>query len=112
MTNPAPAPVPVVHAPHRPLTDYYETEQDRRAYLRKIFDDTAPDYDRIESMLAWGTGSKYRHDALVRSNFERFFTPAMAALILKPHEEGQKPRGWRRPPPRKAPRRRGGGPAT
>lgn len=69
MTNPDPA--AVVHAPHRPLTDYYATEQDRQAYLRKIFDDTAPDYDRIESMLAWGTGSRYRHDALVRAGLKQ-----------------------------------------
>jgi demethylmenaquinone methyltransferase/2-methoxy-6-polyprenyl-1,4-benzoquinol methylase len=65
-----PEPAPVAHAPHRPLTDYYQTEQDRQAYLRKIFDDTAPDYDRIESMLAWGTGSRYRRDALVRAGLK------------------------------------------
>ncbi len=64
-------PASVVHAPHRPLTDYYQSEQDRQAYLRKIFDDTAPDYDRIESMLAWGTGSRYRRDALVRAGLQR-----------------------------------------
>lgn len=58
---------PPVHAPHVPLTDYYRTEQDRQAYLRQIFDDTAPDYDRIESMLAWGTGSRYRREALERA---------------------------------------------
>lgn len=68
MTTPPVA--PVAHAPHRPLTDYYQTEQDRQAYLRKIFDETAPDYDRIESMLAWGTGSKYRRDALVRGGLK------------------------------------------
>jgi demethylmenaquinone methyltransferase/2-methoxy-6-polyprenyl-1,4-benzoquinol methylase len=65
-----PEPAAVVHAPHRPLTDYYQTEQDRQAYLRKIFDDTAADYDRIESMLAWGTGSRYRRDALVRAGLK------------------------------------------
>jgi len=59
-----------VHAPHVPLTDYYQTEQDRQAYLRQIFDNTAPDYDRIESMLAWGTGSRYRRDALVRAGLK------------------------------------------
>ena len=63
--EPAPA-----HAPHVPLTDYYKTEQDRQAYLRNIFDNTAPDYDRIESMLAWGTGSRYRKDALVRGGLK------------------------------------------
>ncbi len=58
---------PPVQAPHVPLTEYYQTEQDRQAYLRQIFDNTAPDYDRIESMLAWGTGSRYRREALVRA---------------------------------------------
>ena len=61
-----PAAAPAVRAPHGPLTDYYRTEQDRQAYLRKIFDDTAADYERIEAMLAWGTGSRYRRAALVR----------------------------------------------
>jgi demethylmenaquinone methyltransferase / 2-methoxy-6-polyprenyl-1,4-benzoquinol methylase len=58
------------HAPHVPLTDYYKTEQDRQAYLRQIFDNTAPDYDRIESMLAWGTGSRYRKEALIRGGLK------------------------------------------
>ena len=56
-----------LHAPHPPLTDYYPTEADRQAYLRKIFDDTAADYDRIESYLAWGTGPWYRRQALERA---------------------------------------------
>lgn len=60
----------VVHAPHVPLTDYYKTEQDRQAYLRQIFDNTAADYDRIEFMLAWGTGPGYRRDALVRAGLK------------------------------------------
>ncbi len=59
-----------MHAPHAPLTDYYRTEQDRRAYLRHIFDNTAGDYDRIEAMLAWGTGSRYRRDALIRGGLQ------------------------------------------
>ncbi|MBA3594943.1 MAG: class I SAM-dependent methyltransferase [Polaromonas sp.] len=64
------APIPAAHAPHGPLTDYYQTEQDRQAYLRKIFDDTAADYDRIEAMLAWGTGSRYRRQALIRGGLK------------------------------------------
>lgn len=56
-----------VHAPHIPLTDYYKTEEDRQAYLRQIFDNTAEDYDRIEAMLALGTGPNYRRQALVRA---------------------------------------------
>ena len=69
--NPRPDPV---HAPHAPLTDYYQSEQERQAYLREIFDNTAADYDRIESMLAWGTGSRYRREALVRAGLKSGMT--------------------------------------
>lgn len=65
--NPKPTPV---HAPHVPLTDYYATEQDRQAYLRQIFDETAADYDRIESLLAFGTGPRYRREALLRGGLK------------------------------------------
>jgi len=54
------------HEPHVPLTDYYQTEQDRQAYLRQMFDDTAADYDHIEGIFALGSGSRYRRDALIR----------------------------------------------
>lgn len=56
-----------VQAPHVPLTEYYATEQDRQAYLRRMFDDTAVDYDRIESLLALGSGAWYRRRALARA---------------------------------------------
>ena len=72
----SPKPLATVRPPHVPLTDYYPGEQDRQAFLRKIFDDTAADYDRIEAMLAWGTGSRYRHQALVRGGL----TPGMKVL--------------------------------
>lgn len=65
--NPDVTPPSHAHAPHGPLTDYYQSEQHRQAYLREIFDNTAPDYDRIEAMLAWGTGPRYRRQALVRA---------------------------------------------
>lgn len=56
-----------VRTPHVPLTDYYASEQDRQAYLRRIFDETAEDYDRVEAILALGTGSRYRRMALERA---------------------------------------------
>ncbi len=62
-----PAPV---HAPHVPLTDYYQTEQDRQAYLRRMFDKTAADYDQIEAIFAWGSGPRYRRQALVRAGLK------------------------------------------
>ena len=67
MTPPRPAPV---HAPHIPLTDYYQTEQDRQAYLRQMFDNTAADYDHIEAIFAWGSGSRYRRQALIRGGLK------------------------------------------
>ena len=72
----SPKPLATVRPPHVPLTDYYPGEQDRQAFLRKIFDDTAADYDRIEAMLAWGTGSRYRRQALVRGGLK----PGMKVL--------------------------------
>lgn len=56
-----------VHAPHVPLTDYYADEGARSGFLKGIFDSTAPHYDRIESMLAFGTGPWYRRQALMRA---------------------------------------------
>ena len=72
----SPKPLATVCPPHIPLTDYYPSEQDRQAFLRKIFDDTAADYDRIEAMLAWGTGSRYRRQALLRGGLK----PGMKVL--------------------------------
>ena len=59
-----------VKAPHLPLTAYYQTEQDRQAYLKKMFDDTAPDYERIERLMAFNTGSGYRKRALIRAGLK------------------------------------------
>ena len=67
MTPSKPAPV---HAPHVPLTDYYATEQDRQPYLRQMFDNTAADYDHIEAIFAWGSGSRYRRQALIRGGLK------------------------------------------
>ncbi|HYP72271.1 MAG TPA: class I SAM-dependent methyltransferase, partial [Variovorax sp.] len=54
-------------APHTPLHGYYKDEVEHRAYLQKIFDDTAPDYERIENVLAFGSGRWYRRQALLRA---------------------------------------------
>lgn len=53
--------------PHATLPGYYADEAGRQQYLRRIFDETAPDYDRIERMLALGSGSWYRRRALERA---------------------------------------------
>ena len=57
----------IVHAPHLPLTAYYASENERRGFVRNIFDRTAGHYDRIERLLALGTGPWYRRQALARA---------------------------------------------
>lgn len=66
----------VVHAPHRPLTEYYAAEEDRRGWVHRIFNKTAVDYDRMETILGLGTGSWYRRQALLRAGLK----PGMRVL--------------------------------
>src|SRR3569832_354373 len=66
----------IVHAPHAPLTDYYRNEEERRGWVGKMFDATAADYNRIETMLGFGTGSWYRREALKRAGLK----PGMRVL--------------------------------
>jgi demethylmenaquinone methyltransferase/2-methoxy-6-polyprenyl-1,4-benzoquinol methylase len=56
--------------PHAPLPAYYGGDDEHRAFLRRIFDETAADYDRIERVLAFGSGSRYRRAALSRAGLE------------------------------------------
>lgn len=58
------------HAPHAPLTDYYSDEQARRGFVQDMFDSTAEDYDRMESILGFGTGTWYRGQALERAGLK------------------------------------------
>jgi len=46
-----------MNPPHPPLTDYYSREADRAGWVRQMFDRTAADYDRIERVMAFGSGS-------------------------------------------------------
>ena len=71
MTSPSRSATPdVVHAPHPPLTEYYEREEDRRAWVGEQFDKTASDYDRMERILGLGTGSIYRRKTLERAGLK------------------------------------------
>jgi demethylmenaquinone methyltransferase/2-methoxy-6-polyprenyl-1,4-benzoquinol methylase len=54
----------IVHAPHAPLTEYYQSEADRRGWVGEQFDKTAADYDRVEKILGLGTGPWYRRQML------------------------------------------------
>ena len=65
--TPTPSPIVPVQSPHTPLPDYYADEDEHHRYLRRIFDETASDYDRIERVLALGSGPWYRRTALQRA---------------------------------------------
>lgn len=58
---------PKVLPPHPVLGEYYGDEAERQRFVRKIFDETAADYDRIERMMAQGSGPWYRRQALMRA---------------------------------------------
>ncbi len=62
--------------PHPPLADYYATAEHRRSFVRDIFNNTAPDYDRVERLLAFGSGPWYRRRALIRAGLR----PGMCVL--------------------------------
>jgi len=57
-------------APHPHFTDRYANADEKRQYLKSIFDDTAVDYDRAESWLALGSGKWYRRQALLRAGLK------------------------------------------
>jgi demethylmenaquinone methyltransferase/2-methoxy-6-polyprenyl-1,4-benzoquinol methylase len=58
-------------APHAPLAGYYARAEQKSEFLRRIFDRTARDYDRVERVMALGTGSWYRRQALLRAGLTR-----------------------------------------
>jgi len=70
---------PASTAPEPPiaaLPQYWVDEGGRRRFVDDLFDRTAHDYDRFERILAFGTGSRYRRDALRRAGLR----PGMRVL--------------------------------
>lgn len=65
-------------APHPPLTEYYERPERREAWVRDIFDETAPWYDWATWFLSFGSGDWYRREALKRAGLQ----PGMKLLDL------------------------------
>jgi demethylmenaquinone methyltransferase/2-methoxy-6-polyprenyl-1,4-benzoquinol methylase len=53
--------------PHEPLAEYYPGQAQKDAFVQEMFDSTAQDYDRMERILALGTGPWYRGQALSRA---------------------------------------------
>lgn len=56
--------------PHQVLSDYYANESSRRQFLDDIFDKTSANYDRIESLIGFGSGPWYRRQALERAGLK------------------------------------------
>ncbi len=76
MTAPHVSDNQVVHAPHPPLPRYYGQPENRSGWVQNVFNDTAPDYDRIERLIGFGSGRWYRREALLRAGL----APGMRVL--------------------------------
>jgi demethylmenaquinone methyltransferase/2-methoxy-6-polyprenyl-1,4-benzoquinol methylase len=75
MADPEPQPS-ASNRPHPLLPAYYDSEAQRRGFVRRLFDQTAGDYDRIERTVSFGTGAWYRRKALLRAGL----APGMRVL--------------------------------
>jgi demethylmenaquinone methyltransferase/2-methoxy-6-polyprenyl-1,4-benzoquinol methylase len=53
--------------PHPLLHDYYGSEGERRRRVVAWFDESAPDYDWVNQAISFGSGVRYRREALVRA---------------------------------------------
>lgn len=53
--------------PHPPLAQYYDQDGRREGFVRSLFDRGAPAYDQIDTFFSFGSGPRYRRDALRRS---------------------------------------------
>ncbi len=62
--------------PHPILPAYYADAEGKQRFVGRMFDGSAGDYDRVDRILAFGTGSRYRADALVRGGL----APGMRVL--------------------------------
>ncbi|HKH48219.1 MAG TPA: class I SAM-dependent methyltransferase [Thermoanaerobaculia bacterium] len=62
--------------PHPLLTQYYADEESRRRRVLSWFDESAADYDWINQAMSFGSGSRYRRQALLRAGL----APGMKAL--------------------------------
>lgn len=54
-------------APHPVLAGYYRDQEDRSAFVRRLFDEAAPYYDRVNRLFSLGSGGAYRRRCLTRA---------------------------------------------
>lgn len=53
--------------PHPVLPAYYQSRDQRPAFVRALFDEAAPYYDRINRVFSLGSGAGYRRKCLVQA---------------------------------------------
>ncbi len=75
-TQPSSAGFPGPQAPHPALQEYYAGTEQRAGFVRRLFDDTAAHYDRINAVFSLGTGAWYRRQAMQRAGLR----PGMQVL--------------------------------
>jgi demethylmenaquinone methyltransferase / 2-methoxy-6-polyprenyl-1,4-benzoquinol methylase len=56
--------------PHRDLPQFYESRSKRAEFVMRLFDDTARYYDRISSVLSFGSCKAYRKMAMRRAGLK------------------------------------------
>lgn len=78
MTAKTPPAIAVPDSPITALPRYWADESGRRRFVDGLFDRSAHDYDRFERILALGTGSRYRREALRRAGLR----PGMRVLDI------------------------------
>lgn len=62
---------PVTAIPPQPLLrQYYTTNEQKRQFVQGLFDRAAGEYDYAERLMALGTGSWYRRQALLRAGLK------------------------------------------
>jgi demethylmenaquinone methyltransferase/2-methoxy-6-polyprenyl-1,4-benzoquinol methylase len=64
------------HAPHPPLSRFYEHPEERPVFLRELFDGAAGYYDRLCAVMSFGSGQWYRGWVLRRAGL----APGMTVL--------------------------------
>jgi demethylmenaquinone methyltransferase / 2-methoxy-6-polyprenyl-1,4-benzoquinol methylase len=63
-------------SPHRPLSEFYAAPAARQNFINDLFDEAAPDYDWVSSIMSFGRDQIYRREALKRAGL----TPGMRLL--------------------------------
>src|SRR5258705_4676008 len=58
-------------SPHRPLSEFYPAPAARQEFINELFDEAAPDYDWVSSMMSFGRDQIYRREAMQRAGLTK-----------------------------------------